>query len=483
MLNKIILLDQRGLVINSILESDNILIDTAVITSRSQLENIPNKGETNFIFRDDGLEGVYTNSYSFFDYDVLLDFKHTELKVLSYFSRFTSDITAVRYIYAAALFYWFEKFKDPCIVGVFCNEAEHGGLHDSVVLDVAKYYGKKIYVKSVRYGNYKGYALDAVFDYNNKCYLNLSNLLSKKSPLSLEGFIFNSNIDDEIEYYGNVRVKNHGRIKAKRLIASSVEKSGGPLLLMLIAKIIGKYRGSSFGFDVPLSRYLYGQFVCKSLSRYYKKYAVKQASAENYIFLALHMEPEASIQVNTKFSDQLTIIKQVSNALPEGWVLYVKEHPHQFSLNSADRSYYLPGVYKFRSKRFYDEIIKLENVKILDINLPSKDLISKSRAVVTLSGTASTEAVVNKKPTIIFSQNTSTLALVDGVYDVSNSEQLSEAIKEVKKTRSVEYNNLNSVISDYHLFSDGVIQENILELIDVLYGTPCLTKRTGSLPD
>lgn len=470
-MSKIVLLDQRGLVINSILKSDRILIDTAVMTSRSQLENIDidSSSEIKFIFRDEGLESVYVDDYSNFDYDVLLSFKHTELKVLSYFSRFTSDITVVRYMYAAALFYWFERFKDPCVVGVFCNEAEHGGLHDSVILDVAKYYGKKIYIKSVRYGNYKGHALDAVYDYGNKVYLNLSDLLVSKSSLSLDGFIFNSDIVDEINYVESVRDEKSSGVRVKRFIISFIEKLGGPILLMLLAKIMGKYEKNSFGFDIPLSQYLYGQLVSNGLSRYYSECSVKNIAAKDYIFLALHMEPEASIQVNTKFSDQLTIVRQVSNALPEGWLLYVKEHPHQFSLNAADRSYYLPGVHKFRSKRFYDEIIKLGNVRLVDVDIPSKELISNSRAVVTLSGTASTEAVVNKKPTIMFSQNTSTLALVEGVYEISNSDQLLEAIQEVQRTRNIEYDKLNSVISDYHIFSDGVTQEDVLELVENLY--------------
>ncbi len=468
-MKKIILIDDRGLIFDSIVKSKKICVDTVVLASRSQLENSHELAEAEILFMRESIDGFYINNYLDFDYEILLKFKHTELKVFSYFSRFTSDITCVRYIYAAALFYWLEKLKDPNILGVFCNEAEHGGIHDSVIIDVAKYYNKRVFIKSTRYGNYKGDRLDSVLDYTNNAFVNLKSLLPSKSDFSIDDFIFNSNISDEVEYSERLRKNNLSSFKLKRLIISNIEKIGGNVALLVLAKIFGKYKKNEFGFDIPLSRYLIGLCVCRRLSKYYQSVSVPGTFNANYIFFALHMEPEASIQVNTKFSDQLTIVKQISNALPEGWFLYVKEHPHQFMMNTPERSFYLPSAYKFKSKRYYDEIISLPNVKLVSVDVPSRQLIKNSRAVATINGTVATEAAINKKPVLIFSQGTTTLSLVERVHDISNTQQLRSALENIKSTRNIEYGDLNNIISDYHVLATGEASGNSLELVEALF--------------
>lgn len=468
-MKNIVLLDQRGLVINSLLKSKIIKVDTVVLTSADQLARVEGLGTTRVLFRDEGLSNSYLEDYDFFDYELLYQFKRTELKVLSYFSRFTDDVTVVRYLYAAALFYWIKKFRDEDLDGVFCHETEHGGLHDSVILDVASYFGKKVFIKSNRYGNYKGNTLDTVFDYCSKKYVDLSSVMPNKEALNLKDFLFNSGIEDEKEFAISKRQSLVVSRNIKRVVLGFIENKFGTVALMLLAKVFGKYNQSSFGFKIPISKYLNGLYTCKMLSRYYSSVALKSIEHEVYFFMALHMEPEASIQVNTKFSDQLTIAKQVSSMLPEGVFLYIKEHPHQFNLNAADRSYYLAGVDKFRSVRFYKELLKLQNVRLVDIEIPSEQLIASSKAVLTLSGTASTEAVLLNKPAIMFSQETSTLALVDGVYDVANTKDLISAIQECVELDFVGYRNFDDVVYRYHVFSDGEADENLQELIELLF--------------
>lgn len=468
-MKNIVLLDQRGLVINSLLKSKIIKVDTVVLTSADQLARVEGLGTTRVLFRDEGLSNSYLEDYDFFDYELLYQFKRTELKVLSYFSRFTDDVTVVRYLYAAALFYWIKKFRDEDLDGVFCHETEHGGLHDSVILDVASYFGKKVFIKSNRYGNYKGNTLDTVFDYCSKKYVDLSSVMPNKEALNLKDFLFNSDIEEEKDFSASKRQSLVVKKRIKSGIVNFIENRFGTISLILLSKLLRKYNQSSFGFDIPISKYLNGLYTCRMLNKYYSSVSLKGIEHKNYFFMALHMEPEASIQVNTKFSDQLTIAKQVSSMLPDGVFLYIKEHPHQFNMNYPDRSYYLPGVNKFRSVRFYEELLKLPNVRLIDIAIPSEQLISKSKAVLTLSGTASTEAVLLNKPAIMFSQKTSTLALVEGVYDVANSEELNSAIQESVKFESIEYSNFDDIVYRYHIFSDGEAEDDLQELIELLF--------------
>jgi len=110
---------------------------------------------------------------------------------------------------------------------------------------------------------------------------------------------------------------------------------------------------------------------------------------EKFAFFPLHTEPEITTLLYAPFyKDQLWLIKQVARSLPLNFKLYVKEHP---------------GMYGYRTRRFYKELKKIPNVKLLKPTVDPLRLIRDAKLIFTISGTAGWEAVQLKKPVIIFS--------------------------------------------------------------------------------
>lgn len=109
---------------------------------------------------------------------------------------------------------------------------------------------------------------------------------------------------------------------------------------------------------------------------------------EEYAYLPLHTEPEAyPMLLAPYYTDQVWLAKQVARSLPAGFKLYVKDHPTMMG---------------YRTRAYYRELKKIPNVKLIDVNTSSLELIKKSRLVVTLTGTAGWEAALLKKPVVIF---------------------------------------------------------------------------------
>lgn len=107
-----------------------------------------------------------------------------------------------------------------------------------------------------------------------------------------------------------------------------------------------------------------------------------------YVFLALHKQPEASIDVIGRYyEDQWINILNIWRSLPDNWQLLVKEHSNAI----GDRPY-----------SFYSKINKLHNTYLIDEKADSHALIFHSEAVVTVSGTVAYEAALLQKRSITF---------------------------------------------------------------------------------
>ena len=95
------------------------------------------------------------------------------------------------------------------------------------------------------------------------------------------------------------------------------------------------------------------------------------------------------------FVDQILMIETLAAALPEGWVLYVKEHPWQMWNNGLNYS-------SCRYPGYYKKISRLKNTFLVPIEANTFDLIKNCQAVATVTGTAGWEAVLRLKPAIVF---------------------------------------------------------------------------------
>ena len=118
--------------------------------------------------------------------------------------------------------------------------------------------------------------------------------------------------------------------------------------------------------------------------------------SKKFIYAPLNYQPErTSSPQGDMFVDQILMIEILSAALPENWVIYVKEHPNQWlstGLNFTGSRY----------QGYYKRLARIKNVKLIPIEVDTYALINKSQAVATVTGTAAWEGILRLKPGIIF---------------------------------------------------------------------------------
>lgn len=138
-------------------------------------------------------------------------------------------------------------------------------------------------------------------------------------------------------------------------------------------------------------------FKLINLNVFYNKIANKNLSLNvPYVFVGLHMQPEKTSQpMGGEFDNQLMMVKILSDSVPEGWKVYVKEHPNQFNVKKVPNRHY-------RDRYFYECIQLLDNVEFVPLELDSKDMIENSKMVATLTGTLGWEAITKSIPALVF---------------------------------------------------------------------------------
>ena len=144
----------------------------------------------------------------------------------------------------------------------------------------------------------------------------------------------------------------------------------------------------------------------------------------------------------------------MAKSLPIGYKLIVKDHPHM----------------KHRGWRSIDEmkkIMKIQSVELLHPNSNSMELIKKSHLVFTVNGSASIEAAIYQKPSIIL-EDTGPFQL-PSMYKVNSFSELPMAIrtclaKKVKRVDVIRY--INAIEKNSIIFED---MEILLKFHDLFY--------------
>lgn len=143
-------------------------------------------------------------------------------------------------------------------------------------------------------------------------------------------------------------------------------------------------------------RELTGPLRLFKLKHYYRQLASPVELSRPYIYLPLAYQPElSSSPEGGLFVEQLLMVDLLSQAAPPDWLVYVKEHPIQFT-------YSLGTNRSVRSHEFYDELMARPNVRLVPLETVPFALIDNARAVATVTGTSGWEAMVRGKPVLYF---------------------------------------------------------------------------------
>ena len=157
----------------------------------------------------------------------------------------------------------------------------------------------------------------------------------------------------------------------------------------------------------------------EGMQRRYNDLAVSPDFTQPYVYVALSMQPERATNPNGGvFDDQDLMVGLIAAALPAGWRIYVKEHPSQF----------IDGVRVERGRweNFYDAIVAHPNVFLVPFDTPSFDLIDHARAVASVTGTSSWEAIARGVPALLFGE--AWYKGCEGAYTIRTQEDCRQAL-------------------------------------------------------
>lgn len=134
------------------------------------------------------------------------------------------------------------------------------------------------------------------------------------------------------------------------------------------------------------------------IAKVYKKISqnvLSKLKNSNYILFAPNYQPEATTLPSAfDFSNTLLCLKLLRAKLPENIYIFYKEHEDIFNINlEADRS---------RSKDFYNQISKIDNLIIVSRNCSQIDLIDNAKFIVIQTSNIGLDALIRGKPVISF---------------------------------------------------------------------------------
>jgi hypothetical protein len=169
---------------------------------------------------------------------------------------------------------------------------------------------------------------------------------------------------------------------------------------------------------------------------YYFNYLLRSSSYDDLkglkkdqecVFYPMHFEPEATLfYMSTYYDNQLALVENLLKCLPENEFLVVKEHP-------AQAGFLLQKNWIKLKDRF-------PNLMLIKAEVSSKEIILRSKAVVTLVSTAGFESLVLGKPVIVLGKVY--FDVFEGVNYCSTYEEVYELLRGKKP-----FNNSSNMVS------------------------------------
>ncbi len=370
----------------------------------------------------------YVDGTPYLDYSLLRIYKEVQYKIEFVNHRWLNDGMLSSNKFINALCWWNYIFDTFDIALVVCPDIEHGVTYD-IPVHIAKHRSIPCFIAppTLIYGI-------SILHYNTHTYIpfvsgNLTNQSFK------ENLFYSFNPDDIAlpQTFPSLWKKQ------KSLIYSILLKIGGQVLadfVVCLYKMNFSIKQHPGNFPVSFWYRLSNLFYAKKMKRFYNTHSISIDKEEKFIFYAMHFEPEGGTSVCVPLQNQLTIIQMLHNALPQGWKLYIKEHPHQFMLNNPEMVYFLYNLKWWKSIEFYKELLKLHNVILVNFNTSSKTLLDKAQAVATINGTIHLESTFHNKPCIVFGGKNLLLQNAKNILYVDSFKTLQEGINRLVENPS-----------------------------------------------
>ncbi len=134
----------------------------------------------------------------------------------------------------------------------------------------------------------------------------------------------------------------------------------------------------------------------KNIIKEYQNVQQEPDFSKNFVYFPLQYQPErTSSPQGGIFVDQIFMAETLAAALPDDWLVYLKEHPLQWTLHGFNfTDYRYPG--------YYQTLARIKKVRVVPAETSTYKLTNAARAVATIAGTAGLEAVFRQKPALVF---------------------------------------------------------------------------------
>lgn len=391
---------------------NNVRIDKYV-----ELEDIVEKSKIyEFSVRD--IE-EYSEAFVSFDYGM---------------QRYRKCMHRIHYEYYACIAFWEHVFQNIKIDLCLVETIDHGTQKDCLLKLAAKKYSIPLFqlttchfnVKNILFQYNKTERLLPIVNHNNNLpsnsFFEIAHYASQEQPLSIKQRIRS--------FLGNAIIRG-----------IHIVKNGEDEVY---------FPGSMYRFKIL--DYFYSYLYMNIVRKYTQKRYVKYDPQSKYVIFFMHFEPEAVVShYSNEMTSQIIMIQMLSEALPEGWILYVKEHPDMYKLNyEASLEYCIPSQSSFFNKYFVDKILSFDNVKIIDVKLSSEYIINNAQATATICGTVVLDTIEKGKPCIVFGNKSRTyLSKCKDIFNVSSIADIKEAYKKISSGFKPNYNDFEKIFNTY----------------------------------
>lgn len=162
------------------------------------------------------------------------------------------------------------------------------------------------------------------------------------------------------------------------------------LLSQLYAELVDGREGSYFAHRRPWTRFVRSWSAERTVTHNEALMDLRKGDplpSGAFVYIPLHMEPEASILMYSPWlRDQLELVRLVAQAVPYGTRIVVKENPKMLAM---------------RPHEFLRKMKSIPGVLLAHPEIPTAELILRAVCTVTLAGTASLEAAILGRPSLV----------------------------------------------------------------------------------
>jgi hypothetical protein len=370
------------------------------------------------------------------DFDELQHFFYAQLRSENFYLRFVNDYQMAKYDYYRGFALASRIFQENKFDLVLVDGFNEGRPSDMLLTELAKANG------------IPSYSTDVIFLGKACLYDNIRDEMlpiHRMREISMEEALFYkfdfNELLDSVVYNHPVLEKSYAR-KIEKIVYALFGQVGVDACSCLYTM---SNRKNTMGLMFTERFQLF--WAAKKIKRWLDKRAQTVDVQKKYIYFSLHYEPESSISGRGMIDSQLVAIRMLSQLLPEGWFLYVKEHPDQFKYN--ERRLYGYPVATFKTIRFYEEIFRLPNVVFVKTKTQSKILTENSQAVASLSGTVLAEAITMRKPIMVFASQRTPYRMVKDAYKIRSYRDCAYALKKIEQGAHPQYHDWEDVCQRY----------------------------------